>query len=100
MSDEELKKIIEETIGNNDPFWNEPVYTVVKKIIELAEGTETTVSKLLCDTTNTYTKFMFDINKFVTKVCDKLNIKLDKSNYANAVMGLPHNIPFKKTSIK
>lgn len=100
LGDKELKKIVEEIIGNNDPFWNEPVYNIVKKIIDLPEGTETTVSKLLGDTTNTYTKFMFEINKFVTKVCEKINIKLDKSNYENAVMGLPHNIPFKKISIK
>ena len=72
----------------------------MKKIIDLPEGTETTVSKLLGDTTNTYTKFMFEINKIVTKVCEKINIKLDKSNYKNAVIGLPHNIPFKKISIK
>jgi hypothetical protein len=32
MSNEELKKIVEEVIGNNDPFWNEPVFEVVKKI--------------------------------------------------------------------
>lgn len=100
MKDEELKKIVQEVIGNNDPFWNEPVYNIVKKIIDLPEGTETTVSKLLCDTANTYTKFMFEINKIVTKVCEKINIKLDKSNYKNAVMGLQHNIPFKKISIK
>ena len=29
MSDEELKKIIEETVGNNDPYWNEPAFNVV-----------------------------------------------------------------------
>ena len=26
MNDKELKKIVEETVGSNDPFWNEPVY--------------------------------------------------------------------------
>ena len=35
MSDEELKKIIEETVGNNDPYWNEPAFNIVKKIIDL-----------------------------------------------------------------
>ena len=33
MKDEELKKLVEEVIGNNDPFWNIPVYEIVKKII-------------------------------------------------------------------
>ena len=36
MNNEELKKIVEETIGNNDPYWNEPVFNVVKKIIDLS----------------------------------------------------------------
>ena len=31
MKDEELKKIIEEVIGKNNPFLNEPVYNIVKK---------------------------------------------------------------------
>lgn len=41
MKDEELKKLVEEVIGNNDPFWNIPVYETVKKIIDLPDGTET-----------------------------------------------------------
>ena len=61
MKDEELKKIIEEVIGKNNPFLNEPVYNIVKKIIDLPEGAETTISKLLGDTSNSYDKFMFDI---------------------------------------
>lgn len=100
MKDEELKKIVEEVIGNNDPFWNVPIYNIVKKIIDLPEGTETTISKLLDDTTNSYNKFMFEINKIVTEVCKKINIQLDKSNYKNAVVGLPYNIPFVKKSVK
>lgn len=96
MKDEELKKIIEEVIGNNDPFLNEPVYNIVKKIINLPEGAETTISKLLGDTSNSYDKFMFDIEDSVTKVCEKINIKLDKSKYKGAIVGLPFCIPFEK----
>lgn len=33
MNDVRLKKIIEECIGNNDPYWNNPVYEVVKKLL-------------------------------------------------------------------
>ena len=40
------------------------------------------------------------INKIVTEVCKKINIQLDKSNYKNAVVGLPYNIPFVKKSVK
>ena len=48
MSDKELKKIIEETVGNNDPYWNEPAFNIVKKIIDLPENAETSIYKL-CD---------------------------------------------------
>lgn len=99
MTDEELKKIIEEVIGNNDPFWNETVFNIVKKIIDLPEGTETTISKLFGDTVSSYNKFMFNIDKTVTKVCEKINIKLDRSKYNGAVVGLPFNTPFKKCYI-
>ena len=93
--DEELKKIIEETIGNNDPFWNEPVYKVVKKICDLPEGEETTISNLLGDSNYT-SKQLFDIHSYVNKVCRKLNIKLDFSGNQNKVGGLPYNLPLKK----
>ena len=98
MKDEELKKIIEEVIGNSDPFWNEPVYNIVKKIIDLPEETETTIVKLLGDTR--YDKYLFDINSFVTEVCERINIKLDRSKYKGAAVGLPFNIPFEKVCIK
>ena len=61
MSDKELKKIIEETVGNNDPYWNEPAFNVVKKIIDLPENAETSIYKL-CDNDNkSNSKFMFKI---------------------------------------
>lgn len=99
MNDEELKKIIEETIGNNDPFWNEPVYNIVKKIIDLPEGTEATITNLL-NNSNYTSKQLFDIHSCVNKVCEKLNIKLDFSSNHNKVGGLPYNLPFKKVNYR
>lgn len=99
MNDERLKKIIEEIIGNNDPFWNEPVYKVVRKICDLPEGEETTISKLLGDSNYT-SKQLFDIHSCVNKVCEKLNIKLDFSSNHNKVGGLPYNLPFKKENYR
>lgn len=101
MSDEELKKIIEETVGNNDPYWNEPAFNVVKKIIDLPENAETSIYKL-CDNDNkSNSKFMFKIYDTVIKACKKINITLDYSKYSKQFVGLPFNIPFiKKVIIK
>lgn len=99
VGDKELKKIVEDTIGNNDPFWNEPVYNIVKKIIELPEGTEATITNLL-NNSNYTSKQLFDIHSCVNKVCEKLNIKLDFSSNHNKVWGLPYNLPFKKVNYR
>ena len=95
MKDEELKKLVEEVIGNNDPYWNIPVYKVIKGIIDLPEGNETTISKLL-DDSNYTSKQLFDIFKSVQEICQKLNIKLDFSNNKGKVVGLPYNMSFIK----
>lgn len=99
MSNEELKKIVEEVIGNNDPFWNEPVFEVVKKIIEMPNGTESSVSKLL-GTSQYSSEQLFDIHNSVNEVCKKLNIGIDYSEYKDKIVGLPFNIPFVKKEKK
>ena len=99
MNNEELKKIVEETIGNNDPYWNEPVFNVVKKIIDLPENTESTISELVDSDNKTDSKFMFEINKSVTEVCEKINITLDKSKHNGQFIGLPFNISFIKKTL-
>lgn len=93
MKDEELKKLVEEVIGNNDPFWNIPVYEIVKKIIDLPDGTETSITKLLNNSQFT-SKQLFDINHIVIKVCKKININLDFSKNDGKIGGLPYNLPF------
>lgn len=93
MKDEELKKIIEEVIGNNDPYWNIPVYEIIKKIIDLPEGTETSITKLLNNPQFT-SKQLFDIYNSVIEVCKKINITLDFSQHEGKVEGLPYNLSF------
>lgn len=93
MKDEELKKIIEEVIGNNDPYWNIPVYEIIKKIIDLPKGTETSITKLLNNPQFT-SKQLFDIYNSVIEVCKKINITLDFSQHEGKVEGLPYNLSF------
>ena len=80
-------------IGNNDPYWNEPVYTVVKKIIDLPDGTETTIIKLLNNSQYT-SKQLFEIYNSVLNVCNKIDIILDSSKLKGRITGLPYSIPF------
>ena len=93
MKDEKLKKLVEEVIGNNDPFWNIPVYETVKKIIDLPDGTETSITKLLNNSQLT-SKQLFDIYTCVNKVCRKIDIVLDFSKENAKVDGLVYNLPF------
>lgn len=95
ISNEELKKIVEEIIGNNDPFWNQPIYEIVKKIINLSVGEESSITKLLGDSQFT-SKQLFDIYYCVNKVCRKIGIILDFSSENAKVNGLLYNLPFKK----
>ena len=94
-----LKELVEEVIGNNDPYWNIPVLDVVKKIIDLPENSELTISELIDSDNKVDSKFMFEINKLVTEVCKKINITLDKSNHSGQFIGLPFNISFVKKTL-
>ena len=62
MNYEKLKMIVEETVGNNDPFWINSAYKIVKKIISFPDGAE------------------FSIYDFVSKVCKKIGISLTSKN--------------------
>lgn len=99
MNNDELKKVVNEVVGNNDPYWNEPVFIIVSKIINLPENTETTISELIDDNCNFDSKFMFEIDKLVTDVCKKINVTLDKSKHDSQTIGLPFNVSFIKKTL-
>lgn len=95
IEDENLKKVVQEIVGNSDPYWNDPVYKTVKKIIELPYGTENSIIRLL-DTSNFTSKQLFDIYKCIIKVCKKIGITIDFSTENAEVVEKPYNLTFKK----
>lgn len=78
----------------------EIINILIKKIIELPEGTETTTFKLLQDSNVPYNKEnLFEIHNKLRKKAQEHNILLDSSVYDGRAVGLPHNIPFIKKSL-
>lgn len=97
LDDEFLKTIIEEVIGNSDPYWNIPVYDIVKKIIELPIDTTTTISNLINYNPNeNYIDPLIQgqITNLVKNTCKKLNIELEENK--DSLGGLAYYQPFKK----
>ena len=84
---ENLKIVIDEVIkeinGNNDKKLNKIVYEIVKKIIDLPEGIDTTIANLIDYNPE---KVMVDpltqgqIIYIVETVCNKLDIKLEMNS--------------------
>lgn len=99
MNNEELKKIVEETIASNDQYLNETVFNVVKKIIDLPENTETAISKLVDSENKSDIDLMFEIDELVTEICEKIHITLDKSEHTGQFIGLPFDISFIKKTL-
>lgn len=98
--DIKLKKIVEEVIGNNDPYWNEPVYTVVKKIIELPNESEITIAKLLnYDPKEAFVEPLTQgqISNLIMEVCKKINIGLEE--ISDEFIGLAYNVQYKKVKL-
>ena len=78
ISDENLKKIVKDVAGE-DPFWNIPVYDVVRKIIDLPKGTDFGIGDLINPDYNISTmspKMQKDIYDSVIDVCKKIGINL------------------------
>lgn len=96
MNEENLRKIVKETLGDNNSQLYEPVYNIVKKIIDLPFGVETSISLLVDDKYLNNHKIMFRINENVNIVCNKIGIVLDRSKHDNEFIGLPFIIPFVK----
>ena len=101
MTDEELKKLIEEVIGNNDPFWNQPVFIAVKKILNMPFNTQTNIDEILKDTmfTNLGEKQQEDINQSIYNVCKRLNISLEQDIDIHNLESKPKVWTFKKIAM-
>ncbi len=93
MNEEKLKELINATVKSDNTKLVNTIFYVVKQIIELPENTETSISQLLNE--NYTNKELFEINKYVGIICEKVNIHLEKNNNGQYV-GLPYNIPFIK----
>jgi len=94
---EDLKKIINEVIGKNDKEWEKSVCEIVKKIIDLPEGVDTTIANLIEYNPQ---KEMVDpltqgkIANLVENVCNKMNIELVPTE--DSLGGLAYYYHFKK----
>lgn len=97
---EDLKKVIEQVIGKKDKEWEKPVYEIVKKIIDLPKGVDTTIANLIEYNPQ---KEMVDslvqgkIANLVENVCNKMNIELVPTE--DSLGGLAYYYHFKKIII-
>lgn len=97
---EDLKKIINEVIEKNDKEWEKPVCEIVKKIIDLPEGVDTTIANLINYNPE---KEIIDpltqgkIANLVVNVCKKMNIGLVLTE--DGFGGLAYSYHFKKDRV-
>ena len=104
MEDEKIKIIIKSIIDENDyidnnkkQYFNEIIFEIIKKIIELPNGKETTIAELI--NYNPEDKFVEpliqgEINYFVKEICHKINVNY--TNTDDSIGGLAFYIKFKK----
>jgi len=100
MSNEELKQIIQGVIGNDDPFWNNQIFVILTKIINLSEGVETTIGQLIDynpSENNVAPLIQGQIFDIVMNVCKKINMPLEEVNNEEFI-GLAYNYKFKKVT--
>ena len=95
MTTEEIKKVIEEVMGNEDQYLNNLVFDIVTKIIKLPNETNTNIAELINYERGTVSPLTQgkDVN-LVDTICKKLNIKLvfNRDN----IGGLAYYYSFKK----
>lgn len=97
MNEERLRKIVEKVVGNNDPYWNVPVYNIVKQIINMPFDKETTISDLINykpEKDNIDPLLQGQIYNVIKNVCKEINIKLE--SVEKEFGGLAYYYKFKK----
>lgn len=97
---EDLKKVIEEVIEKNDKDLKNIVYEIAKKIIDLPEGTDTTIANLINynpkeEIIDALTQGK--IANIVENVCIRMNIELSSTD--DSIGGLAYYNHFKKVII-
>lgn len=106
ITDENLKKMIDELINNGEyngddvSYYNRTVYDIIKKIIDLPNGTTTTIANLI--NYNPNEKFIEPLTQgkisfLVNEICKRLNIKLERNK--DKFGGLAYYYEFKITNI-
>ena len=95
INNEKIKQIVENVIGDNNPFLNATAYEIVKKIVDLPNGTETTIANLLEDSEFADVSLQVEINRIVKAVCERININLQPVERENRFTGLPYHWSFK-----
>ena len=82
ITNDELTKIIENTVENEKELIK-TIFDIVVKIIDLPNGTNTTIAKLInYNPENSFVSPLIQgkINYYVKEVCKKINIKLEQHN--------------------
>ena len=97
---ENLEKVIEEVIGKNNKDLKNPVYEIAKKIIDLPEGTDTTIADLI--NYNPKEEIIEPLTQgiifnLVENVCIRMNIELRSTD--DSLGGLAYYSHFKKVII-
>ena len=96
----ELKRIIKETIGNDDPYWNKQIFEIMTKVINLSEETESTIAQLInynSNENNVSLSMQERIYEMIMEICKKININIERINNEE-LSGLAYYYKFKKVA--
>lgn len=101
INNEELTKIIESILANEDKELAETIFEIVTKINELRRWKKASIAKLInYDPKNNPNTKLVDpltqgkVNRYVNQVCEKIGIKIKKVD--DSVRGLAYFTEFKK----
>lgn len=108
MEDEKIKTIIKNIVDEDDyidnnkkQYFNEIIFEIIKKIIDLPNEKETTIAELI--NYNPENKFVEplvqgQISYFVKTICDSININYTQTDHS--IGGLAFYVKFKKKNKK